>query len=310
MSHLLTVAYHYVIGPRSEYFQGLKGVTEKQFGDQLDRLAGRYSFIAPEDVAECPWQDGTPRCLITFDDGTKDHALAAAPALQDRGIRALFFVTTGILAGESVIPANLLHLLLRESTPRDIADAFNASANEKGLDVAVDLERPQSYYKYDDPVTASLKYQLNHVISSRVTAELLPLVFERVLGSLRPVWDRFYMNAADMASLERSGHVIAAHSHGHFNLARASSDERRADVARAAQVLRDNGFSSGRLHFAVPFGGSGAYSDEVLGVLRAAGFRFVYVNDAALTHDCDGIIHRHGTKQLPPFVDRWPEDEL
>jgi peptidoglycan/xylan/chitin deacetylase (PgdA/CDA1 family) len=60
--------------------------------------------LPPEPVAELPWINVQPArwygnsqaaCSITFDDGTLDQYLLAAPELEARGIRGTFFIITG-----------------------------------------------------------------------------------------------------------------------------------------------------------------------------------------------------------------------
>lgn len=306
MSHLLVVAYHYVLGVDPREFAGLKGLTDAQFAAQMDALGARYKFIHAEDIEHCPWRDGSPRCLVTFDDGTRDQARYAAPILDAKGIPAVFFVTTGVLKGEFVIPAHLLHRLIAAFPPPTIAAAINRAATAVGIAMELDLDRPQSYYPYDDQQTGALKFQMNHAADPLVARTLLEAAFEDLESPVGSFRGEFYMGVEELRALERSGHTVAAHSHGHINLASATPDAARRDIEESARSISAFRFDRGRAHFAVPFGGPGTYSDDTLKVLRANGFTYVHVNEPSLVQTPHEVIHRFGARMLPPFAAAWP----
>ena len=96
-------------------------VTRRAFHDQLDALldSGRTPVTAAQVVAAR--RGGTPlppdAVAITFDDGFRDFATIAQPALAARGLPAALFVTTG-----AVRPKNDSHLPQAPMlTMRDVA---------------------------------------------------------------------------------------------------------------------------------------------------------------------------------------------
>ena len=306
MSHLMVISYHYVLDGRDPLWAGLKGVSADRFDEQLDALAVRYRFLDPGELAAEPWRDGTPRCLVTFDDGTRDQAETAVPILQRHGIKAIFFVVTGTLTRGSHLAAHLLHQLLARFSPSRIADAINTEARAREIAARIDLTRPQQYYRYDDPDTASLKFQLNHALDTHITGQLMRAAFEKLVMPVATFVDQFYVRPEDAHRLESQGHYVAAHSARHFNLATLSKEDMQHDIEDAAADLSSVGLIRGARHFAIPFGGPGTFNGAVLDTLRANGFEYIYTGRASLNEGARDLIDRFGTKQLPPFVETWP----
>ncbi len=66
---------------------------KQQFERQLDFLKGEgYGTLLPDKFLANTWKAGSDAILITFDDGYESDFAIAAPALQKRGLRAVFFV--------------------------------------------------------------------------------------------------------------------------------------------------------------------------------------------------------------------------
>jgi peptidoglycan/xylan/chitin deacetylase (PgdA/CDA1 family) len=88
--------YHAIASGADEFT-----VSEAAFAQQLDWLASAgFHTISLRDLARHR-EAGTPpppRCVIlTFDDGTEDALTVVLPALQRRGLKATFFITTGFV---------------------------------------------------------------------------------------------------------------------------------------------------------------------------------------------------------------------
>jgi peptidoglycan/xylan/chitin deacetylase (PgdA/CDA1 family) len=95
--------YHYVRDrEEGSRFPGIKGVTLGEFRDQVRRLAERYemaTFDAALDFLNGNYHPSKSLCLLTFDDGLKDHYRDVYPILQEADIQGLFFLTSRCLDG-------------------------------------------------------------------------------------------------------------------------------------------------------------------------------------------------------------------
>jgi peptidoglycan/xylan/chitin deacetylase (PgdA/CDA1 family) len=91
-----TVIYYHHVHPSLEHYTSL---TPSDFARSLDLLLECLSLCDPN----CLWDGGRlclpaePSFLVTFDDGYRDVWKYGLPILEARGVRAMFFVTTGLV---------------------------------------------------------------------------------------------------------------------------------------------------------------------------------------------------------------------
>src|SRR5258706_10065531 len=94
---LTVMMYHYVRDPgdAAEAGSGIPGLSVERFAGQLDELAQRHAFVSwPLVRGALRGENILPAnaCLLTFDDGLRDHYLNVFPLLRARGLSGLFFV--------------------------------------------------------------------------------------------------------------------------------------------------------------------------------------------------------------------------
>ena len=78
-------------------------VTVDQFRRQLDLIAGSGAEVVSleEGTEHLATGDDRPRVAITFDDGFRDTATNAAPALREHGLTASVYLPTAVIDGEA-----------------------------------------------------------------------------------------------------------------------------------------------------------------------------------------------------------------
>jgi peptidoglycan/xylan/chitin deacetylase (PgdA/CDA1 family) len=106
----------------------------------------------------------TPRrdlCLLTFDDGLREHAEFVFPMLAEHGIEGQFYVMTSVFEGVVAAP-HKNHFLMAYLG----ADEYSRRAEARLADLAptrlvVDTARAVSTYRWDKPEVARFKYLVN-----------------------------------------------------------------------------------------------------------------------------------------------------
>ncbi len=89
---VLVLTYHRVTTLQSD--PQLLAVTPQHFRGHLEFLKRRFPIVRFED----DWSDiRKPAVAITFDDGYADNVLEALPILEEAGVPATFFVSTGAI---------------------------------------------------------------------------------------------------------------------------------------------------------------------------------------------------------------------
>ena len=91
---LQVVMYHYIRDLPNTSFPRIKGMLTRDFREQLATLQSRYEMGTLEsalDFMRGSYRPSRDLCLLTFDDGLKEHYAEITPILIDQwGSRCLF----------------------------------------------------------------------------------------------------------------------------------------------------------------------------------------------------------------------------
>src|SRR5687768_17563752 len=125
---LTVMMYHYIRdrGDAVEAGSGILGMTVQAFEAQLDELSQQHTFVTWPDV-HMALQEHKPlpssACLLTFDDGVRDHYINVFKILHDRKLSGLFFVLDR-RENERLILAHKIHFLLAKLGLTRLRDAI------------------------------------------------------------------------------------------------------------------------------------------------------------------------------------------
>lgn len=94
-----------------------------QLKEQLQMLQERFQIVTLNDLVDDIPDESAPRNIaaITFDDGYRDNYTQALPILEGCGVRATFFVCSGLLAKQLTIKSGARMPLMSKEEVRDIA---------------------------------------------------------------------------------------------------------------------------------------------------------------------------------------------
>lgn len=259
MSRCLAVMYHYVRDRANGAESAIRGLDVATFERQLDLLQETLTPIDwPTLVA---WQTGRvrldqPTFLLTFDDGLADHAEVVAPILESRGLRGVFFVSTGMLINRVMATAHIVHLLLCYVPVDVLISAVRTRAVEAGVnlsDIASDDSGLKQAYSYETEDRATLKRLLTFGLPIALRDEIVASLFSEHVGDASTVASRWYMDWEAIAKLTQSGHTIGGHGHVHEPLMRLTEHEQLRDMKQCNAILRE-GLGPGVRPFSYPFG--------------------------------------------------------
>jgi peptidoglycan/xylan/chitin deacetylase (PgdA/CDA1 family) len=245
----------------------------------VDDLAGRYEMATLESALAFlrgAWQPRRPLCLLTFDDGLKEHAAEVTDILSERGIQGIFFIITGCAEEGRVAPVHMNHFLMAAVEFNTYRREFLESFGE-AFDVDPALAR--STYQWDTPDVAAFKYLFNFVLDVEKRDEVVRGLFTRHFGAEDLFARTLYLNWKEARAMQSAGMVIGGHSHRHRPLAKLSPAELRADL-EACRMLLDT-----RLHpqaawpFSFPYGKATSYSAFAFEELRRLGFACAFTTE-------------------------------
>jgi peptidoglycan/xylan/chitin deacetylase (PgdA/CDA1 family) len=217
---------------------------------------------------------------VTFDDGYLDNHDVALPILQDLGIVATFFVSTGFLEGECMWNDRVIEAM---RAPR----AAWLEADDLGLGTH-NLGDPSRRCVAAMSVVAALKYVEPAERLQRIRA------LESRLG-VAPARD-LMMRAEHVRRLAESGMEIGAHTVSHPILARIDESAARREIAKSRELLAQIVERPIRF-FAYPNGRPDTdYSRRDVEIVRSLGF------EAAFSTEWGAAERGADRFQLPRFT--------
>jgi peptidoglycan/xylan/chitin deacetylase (PgdA/CDA1 family) len=266
---LRVLAYHRVMplpDPDTyEFDMELISTPPDEFRDQMMRLKKHFRPIRLTDVvAALDAGEALPpdSVAVTFDDGYDDNYRIAAPILDELGVPATFFVSTGhIDSGQPYLYDWLVHMILLTKAPRLVLP-------ELGIDVVLPPERALRR-RIAGNVLLRMKWLDAHGQSAMT--ERLEVEWNMPSAGARPI-DCRPMTWDQAREMEAAGLEFGSHGVHHRMLARLPVEEMEAEVLASKRTL-DRELRNPAVLMSYPVGGDRAYNDAVIAATRNAGFQ-------------------------------------
>ena len=215
----LVVMYHYVWPDDKEVPGGIRPLLVSEFTRQLDWLGQRYKIVTPDTfLARYRTPVERPCCLLTFDDGTRDHAEVVAPLL----VHAASVAFSSSLRGRrhGLMPlTHLLHWLLGQD-PQTVWNAFQDYAREHlgGLESLGAESEARRIYHYESPLRARIKYAANMALPAEHTQAGASGAGEGTGCTTRDLAAEWFAVAGATAAMHRAGMTLGMHGVSHRSL--------------------------------------------------------------------------------------------
>ena len=266
----IAVMYHYVRPDGAPIPGGIRPILVSEFERQLDYLAEHYTLAHPAEFLA--WLDGEeisaqkPACVLTFDDGTRDHAEVVTPILARRGISGVFFVLTGP-AEEGLMPlTHAVHWLLGQ--PDDVVWSLFRHHTRNNPALLGDAAEARRIYHYESETRARIKYAANMALPPGTTKRIIDAVARESSTSLDALSDEWFVSDDQIRRMHAAGMTIGLHGHSHSSLQVLGPDGIRREIEHgSAYLARLTGQPP--TWWACPFGGSGA-DDATIAAMRDA----------------------------------------
>ena len=332
---VLAVMYHY-LRPRGEACpSGIRPMWVDEFEEQLDWLAERFEILDGARfgaMLKGEYRPRRPGCVLTFDDGTKDHATVATPILARRGLAGFFFLLTGPWLDRRLPAAHRVHVLLSRVAPEKLwkdlvevarghavsqqvgsalrtgAGAAVRGADPTGAFLGEESEARRIYHYEDDVNRMRIKYAINFALPEALADRIAGELLARHVGDEGKLADEWFVTREEARRMAGAGMVLGTHGRNHLAIGRLSPE------AAEAKIRQCHGTLSGVLPepprwYAYPFGGTGAQEATLRradGVLKELGYAGVFIYDGGqspwLNVDGKGFtrINRLDCIRLPP----------
>ena len=223
-----------------------------------------------------------PKCIITFDDGTKDQIRNAVRILDKNDSKACFFVLSDVLIKKVMPIAQLLHLVLCYFRPDEVLDhlfekgVIKSRYDKKIAKIAIGM------YDYEkDASRAYLKYIVNYYLNLNSNSNSYNL--KESLLSLMSIFfnesemvEYWFMNFDDLKLIQDRGHTIGNHGCIHKAYEFMSFDELQHDIEKShfeLSSILNNEINT----YAHPFGGDNSKKNiHAISILKNLGYSSCY----------------------------------
>jgi peptidoglycan/xylan/chitin deacetylase (PgdA/CDA1 family) len=280
--------YHRVLPERDcrDYPLRSLALPEDAFREQMRWLAGNADVLplgAALAALRTRRSGARPLCAVTFDDGYADNARAAAPILEEHGLRGTFFVTTGFVEGRTLWFDRLADALAR------LGEAGRARlAAELGLassaEPATGSPGPPGPPRPLDSIGAWMAHAKRLALAAR--AELVELA-ERSAGPMPDPARYAPMSPAEVRSLCARGHEVGSHTVEHPLLTQLRDAELERELA-GSRVTLERWTGTQVTGFCYP---NGSFDDRVVAAVERAGYAWA-CGTAEGTNGPDAPPHR------------------
>ena len=170
--------YHYVRESRESSPDGIRPLLTGEFEEQLDWLERNFEIVSAEEFLVALkgglGSSGKAPCLLTFDDGTRDHLEVVFPILQRRSLPGLFFVLTWPSEHQKMPVTHLLHWVLGQPEERVWGQLKHfAGTRLGGFQALGSVDDAMKIYHYESRLRGRIKYAVNLAFPPEAAEEVI-----------------------------------------------------------------------------------------------------------------------------------------
>jgi peptidoglycan/xylan/chitin deacetylase (PgdA/CDA1 family) len=299
---LLVVNYHYIREKQFPY-PGIHPLAPKAFRRQIEELGRHFEFISQEDLlAAVDGHRNLPEkaCLLTFDDGLKDHYTHAAPVLNDMKIPAVFFISGQPIAENRPLTVHRIHWLRSQIEPLHFQEMVFSGCEQLGISDRTSMANNgiEGKYFWDDLEIRKTKYLLNVLLTDTERERLLNFMEKRAKIGTEEYFERLYMMPRQVAELGRR-FAVGTHGYSHTPLGCKNEREIEEDIRLGISALSPMCGPPASISY--PYGYEGAVSQAVFEVAKRCGLRAGFTTERSfnLTLEAPLALARVDTNDAP-----------
>ena len=256
----LVIMYHYVLDSRESAPGGIRPLFVDEFEKQLDWLQDRFQIVAPGEFLSAAGDgfksNSKPLCLLSFDDGTRDHVEIVAPILQSRSLSAVFFVLTWPSELRKMPVTQALHWVLGQPEEQIWAQIQDFAERELGgLDALGSAQEAARIYHYETGLRGLIKYAINFALPPQAAAEIISQIAAAQGKSLEELSSEWFLSESHIQQLDSMGMEVGMHGSSHQSATQLGVDG-IADEVRHSSAYFKSLLGKEPIWFCCPFGGS------------------------------------------------------
>ncbi|WP_440915342.1 polysaccharide deacetylase family protein [Candidatus Pelagibacter sp.] len=263
--------YHYIRDFNNE-FPYFNFLSQEKFNKQVE-MFNKFSLVKDhQDIFK-----ENKKILLTFDDGLKDHIMAAE-TLKKINSFGIFFIPTLPISDNNILDTHKTHFLLGRVKAIEVLEQLKYFLKKKRIDNFINNEEEKkfqnAYKKTDDDKFQKIfkkiiNYNSNLKLRTKVLDHLLQFFDVKISAK------KIYMNAKEIKYIQSLGMIIGCHSQNHNLLSRMSYNNQYLEIKKSKIFLEKIIKKKVEL-FCYPFGGKISYNKDTLKILKKLKFKQGY----------------------------------
>ena len=270
---LSIVMYHYVRDIEKSNFSKLKALDIKNFCNQIDFLCKNYNVISGNELISYILGEEknlpSKACLLTFDDGYKDHIDYVLPELTKRKLKGCFFPVTNTIEKFNLLDVNAIQLILARvhdinKLLLDLKKEF--LSNNLSIDLFNKLWKENAKNgRYDNKKVIFIKKTLQYSLPLKIRKKIIKSLFKKYIKiPSKNIAKEIYMSKKDLECLFDSGMTIGNHTHNHEWLAHLNVNEQRKEILQSLNFIKQINKSEKDWIMCYPYGSYNANTLKIL----------------------------------------------
>ncbi len=311
--------YHYVRYIKHSRYKEIKGLENDLFVEQILYLKKNYNIISIKDVilamdAEVNLPNNA--CVLTFDDGYKDHFDFVFPILNKYKLKGAFYPPAKAFMDREVLQVNKIHFILASVGYNNIGilleDVF------KELDLYREqylLETNEYYFKklakkniFDTKEIIFFKRLLQVELEKELREKIINKLFRKFVSEDEVAFaNELYMNKSQLECLINNNMHIGSHGYQHDWLNSMNSKEQELEITKSIEFLNLLGIKD-NYTMCYPYGG---HNETTMELLKKYNFKLgltTMFDVADINENNKFQLRRLDTNHLPKKCDYIAED--
>ncbi len=248
MNSFTTVNYHYVRPIKESKYPTIKGLELKKFINQLNFLMKNYNIISAEDlINSISHKTKLPKkaCLLTFDDGYKDHHKYVMPELVKKKISGCFFPSAENIINNNVTETNKIHFILEKQKNTNLIindiNIFLKHNNFPAPDKKEIYKNFESLFikRYGSKKIKYIKFLLQSWIPAPLKEDCCTFLFNKYLRvNEKEFSKKLYLSTKEIQEMMNNGMTIGGHGYRHIRLGDLSYKNQAIEINKMLTFLK------------------------------------------------------------------------
>lgn len=267
------IMYHYVRDLKNSDYPKIKGLDVKAFENQLNFLSKNYNIISIEEFYTGNYKSKKKSCVLTFDDGYKDHYDFVFDKLIKYNVKGAFFTPVDVIDSNKVLDVNKIHLILAKSNEDLIFSRlkyhFEKCNSKNNFDYYV--KKVDTSHRYDSEKTVLIKRLLQTVLDFDTRTLICDLLVQDFLSkSEKELSIELYLNRTQINEMIENGMHFGSHGKSHYWFDSLNIKDQEFEIKESIKFLNSIYNRKYLLTICYPYGN---YNKDTLKLIKKYKFK-------------------------------------